>query len=220
MLVSQNEVQARIEELRLGSSGYKRQLKLLDISPERRQRLEAEVVIREEESKTLEKIVQLGRVEEDREKIEAIVRERLEVLQSRLSADADKSGLEPDQYEYVSGEYKALVWALGEDALTKSLRHTPIAHRLTQDEEQSAQTVTAMLTRAIRDGRTVDMRASAAYDIGRLHLIEALPHLAAALRDDSMVADVALQALRAFSEAEMRDAGVADEVIRRVSGGT
>jgi hypothetical protein len=219
MLADQGEVRKRIDELRLSSEGYKRQLRAQTLSGERRERLNVEVGLMEEEIATLEKIAQLGRVEEDREKIETIVRDRLDLLRERMAQDSALANLQSDQYEYTSGEFKALLWAVGEDLLTQNLRQVVHTHHLSRnDPAQAGQAVVDMLMRAVRDGRTVDMRTSAAYDIGRLHLVQALPQLAAALRDHPQVAEVALQALKSFSDDELREAGLTEEVREQVYG--
>src|SRR5205807_10568472 len=85
MIASQLEIRSHIEQLRLGQTGYTRQLAKLEISPERRERLEIDVRLAEEEIATLEKIAQLGRVEPDRAKVEAAMRERLLALRTRLA---------------------------------------------------------------------------------------------------------------------------------------
>ncbi|HKP53844.1 MAG TPA: hypothetical protein VJ183_14480 [Chloroflexia bacterium] len=219
MLADQNAVRKRIDELRLSCEGYKRQLRAQTLSGERRERLNVEVGLMEEEIGTLEKIAQLGRVEEDRGKIETIVRERLDVLRERMAQDNALASLQADQYEYTSGEFKALLWVVGEDLLTQNLRLVVRTHNLSKsDPAQATQAVADMLMRAVRDGKTIDMRASTAYDIGRLHIVQALPQLAAALRDHPQVAEVALQALKSFSADELSEAGLTEEVRGRVLG--
>ena len=217
MLVSQGDVRSRIEEINLGNEGYKRQLRSPAISTERRERLETEVALMEEELATLEKIAQLGRVEEDRDKIEVIVKERLGLLQDKMKRESATSGLRPEEYGYASGEVEALMWALGQDQLLKSMSEASNSRAASQSNPaQYSQSVTTMLVRALREGAERDTRASAAYDIGRIHLAAALPELAAALNDHPQVASVALQALRSFSEAELIDARIPEEVLRRI----
>ena len=221
MLASQGEVRKRIDELRLSVDGYKRQLRTQAISTERRERLEAEVGLMEQEIATLEKIAQLGRVEEDRDKIETIVRERLKVLNERMAGDSALANLQSEQYEYTSGELKALLWVVGEDLLTQSLRQVVKIHYQSKaDPSQASQAVADMLMRAVREGKTADMRASAAYDIGRLQLAQAIPQLAAALQDRPQVAEVALQALASFTDDKLKEAGLTGEVLARVRDGT
>jgi acyl-CoA synthetase (AMP-forming)/AMP-acid ligase II len=82
MIVSQNEVRARIDQLQLNYEGYRRQLSRLELSGDRRERLERDVLLIGEEIATLEKIAQVGRVEPNRDRIEEIVRERLAVFKT------------------------------------------------------------------------------------------------------------------------------------------
>ncbi len=217
MLVSQAEVRNRIEEIHLSSDGYKRQLRTPGISMDRQERLDAEVGLMEEELATLEKIAQLGRVEEERAKIEAIVRERLVELQERMAQSSATANLRPEEYAYASGEVKALMWALGEDRLIQSMAQASSNREASQgNPAQFGDAMTTMLIQALREGAERDTRASAAYDIGRLHLVTALPQLAAALNDHPHVASVALQALKGFSDDELTQANVPEEVTRQV----
>jgi HEAT repeat protein len=62
----------------------------------------------------------------------------------------------------------------------------------------------------------VDARASAAYDLGKLHIAEAIPALADALTDDPFVAQMALGALARFSDEELTAAGMAPAIVERV----
>src|SRR5258708_9274677 len=87
MIVSQAEVRSRIDQLKLSFEGYKRQLDHLDLSAERTERLQTEVRLLQEEIATLETLAQFGRVEPDRDKIEAEVRSRLAHVRQRLSSD-------------------------------------------------------------------------------------------------------------------------------------
>ena len=217
MLVSQGEVRNRIEEINLSSEGYKRQLRAPGISGERQERLQADVNLMVEELATLEKIAQLGRVEEDRAKIEAIVRDRLGELQLRMAQSNATAGLRPEEYAYASGEVKALMWALGEDRLLQSMKQASSSREASQSNPaQFSDAMTTMLIQALREGAERDTRASAAYDIGRLHLIAALPQLAAALNDQPYVVAVVLQSLKNFSDDELTAAGVSEEIMRRV----
>jgi hypothetical protein len=209
MIVSHEEIRARIEQLRLNCEGYRRQIAHLDLSPERRQRLENEVHLLEEEITTLEKIAQLGRVEPDRGKIEALVVERLETVRSSLAA------LPPDQHESASGEVKALLWALGQDRLTLSMRQLAL-NRLRPNPHQTDRTVAATIIHNLRAGPDPETRAGAAYEAGKLQIAEALPHLVAALGDHRLVADVALEALACFADHQLRAAGVAEDTLARI----
>jgi hypothetical protein len=218
MLVSTAEVRNRIEEIHLSSEGYKRQIRAPGISPERRERLEGEVALMEEEIATLEKIAQLGRVEEDRTKIEAMVLDRLTTLRERLAGDSATSDLKPEEYSYVSGEVKALMWALGEDRLLQSMRQASASRDASQgNPAQFDNAVAATLVRALREGAERDTRASAAYDIGRLHIVSALPQLAAALDDHPHVAAVALRSLSSFSDVELTEVGLPEAVMQKVA---
>jgi hypothetical protein len=220
MLASSGEVRNHIEEVRLSSDGYKRQLRAPGISPDRRGRLEGEVALMEEEIATLEKIAQLGRVEEDRAKIEAMVLDRLTTLKERMASDSATAHLRPEEYAYVSGEVKALLWALGEDRLLQSMRQASASRDASQgNPAQFDNAVAATLVRALREGAERDTRASAAYDIGRLHLVAALPALGAAIDDHPHVAAVALRALSTFSDDELSEAGVPETVMRKIAAG-
>ncbi len=218
MLVSQGEVQKRIEEVGLGNSGYKRQLRAPGISRERHERLQAEVALMEEELSTLEKIAQLGRVEEDRTKIETLVRDRLRIISERMSQESPTTGLQPEEYAYASGEVKALAWALGEDLLLQKMQQASSNRSASQgNPAQFNDSMTTMLIKALREGAERDTRASAAYDIGRLHLKAALPQLAAALDDHPNVASMALKSLALFSDDELKSANVPEEIRQQVS---
>src|SRR3954469_23097703 len=87
MITNQAAIRSRIEQQKLSATGYSRQLTLLTISPERRERLETDVRLLQEEIATLEKVAQLERVEPDMERVEVAVRERLQAVRDRMSAD-------------------------------------------------------------------------------------------------------------------------------------
>src|SRR5437762_7904080 len=130
MIVSQGEVRNRIEQIKLSYEGYRRQIKHLDLSGERRDRLETDIRLLKEELVTLETLAQFGRVEPDRDKIEASVRERLTHLRERMAAEPHLQQFTPHERDQSSGEVRALQWALGEDTLTldtteASKRHDP-----------------------------------------------------------------------------------------------
>ncbi len=54
MIVSQNEVKSRIEQTRLSYDGYRRQLSRLDLEGERKERLENDVRLMQEELNPLD----------------------------------------------------------------------------------------------------------------------------------------------------------------------
>ena len=83
---------SHIDELKLSYEGYKRQLSRPELSNERQERLKASVQMLEQEIGTLETLVQFGRVEADRAKIEAEVRERLDIVKQRLASDPALDG--------------------------------------------------------------------------------------------------------------------------------
>ncbi len=118
MLASQGEIKNKIDQLKLGYDGYSRQLTRPTLDAGRRERLEIDVHLLSEEIATLEKLLQLGRAVDDRARIEEIARERLAEVRRALAQDDALSNLNEQEREYVSGEISALVWALGEDALT------------------------------------------------------------------------------------------------------
>jgi hypothetical protein len=214
MIVSQNEVRARIDQLQLNYDGYRRQLARLDLPGERRERLERDVLLLGEEIATLEKIAQVGRVEPDRARIEEIVRERLGVLQERSASDPATARLTPHEREITSGEARALLWTLREDTLTRY--SDEMAKGRGPDPGKTDRAMPTILIHTLRDGPNSDARASAAYDLGKLHLPEAIPALADALGDDALVAQMALGALARFSNEELTAAGTAPAIIEQV----
>src|SRR4051812_22872400 len=122
LIAGQPDIRARIEQLKLSDNGYRRQLALLNVSPERRERLEIDVRLLQEEIAALEKLAQLRRIEPDPQKVEDAVRERLDSLRTRMSADPALAHLTEEERELTSGEVKGLLWALGEDPLTAKMR--------------------------------------------------------------------------------------------------
>ena len=56
------------------------------------------------------------------EKVEAAVRERLQAVRARISADPALARLTEEERDLASGEIKGLLWALGEDPLTQKMR--------------------------------------------------------------------------------------------------
>jgi HEAT repeat protein len=214
MIVSQNEIRSRIEQLRLNYDGYRRQLARLEPSGERRERLERDVQLLGDEIATLEKIAQVGRVEPDRARIEEIVRERLAVLHERFSTDPTTAHLTAQEQELTSGEARALLWTLREDTLTRY--SDELAKGRTPDPARTDRAMPTILMHTLRNGPNIDARASAAYDLGKLHIPEAIPALADALGDDPLVARMALGALARFSDDELTAAGTAPAIVEQV----
>ena len=64
----------------------------------------------------------------------------------------------------------------------------------------------------MESGPNAEARASAAYELGNLKVLEAIPALAAALKDEPIVAEIAQGALRMFSEEQLQEAGVEKDV--------
>jgi hypothetical protein len=206
MIVSQAEVRARIEQIKLNFDGYMRQLRRGDLTGDRRGRLESDVRLLEEELNTLEKIAQLGRVEADRGKIEQIVRERLEEVRGKLAANPSYAGLAPEQRDLASGEVGALLWALQEDRMTHYSRELSKGHD--PDPSRTDRAVPGILVHTLQEGPSVEARASAAYELGAMHIPQSIPALVAALEDDPFVAEIAMRALSKFSDEELTGSGL------------
>ena len=218
MIVDQAAIKSKLDELRFSYEGFTKQLTRPGISAERAERVSAELESLAEELATLEKIHQLGRVEADRARIEAIVRERLDVVQTKLAADERFAGIEPESLGAVSGEVRALLWTLGRDRLTLAMQEMS---RGTQgrDPGRTDRAVPNILLHALQEAPDAESRASAAYELGRLQLAEAIPALVQALDDeDSFVAEVALQALGYFPEEVLRQAQLSPSVVERATG--
>jgi hypothetical protein len=218
MIVSQAEVRNRIDQLKLSYDGYSRQLRKPDLSEDRRERLETSVRLLQEEIATLETLAQFGRVEPDRDKIEAEVRSRLSLLRARVASDPALAELSPDDRDLASGAVRALQWTLGEDRLTQ---HTEEWLRETApNPARLARTLPLLLARSVRESSDPNARASAAYDLGNLHFTDAIPALADALADGQTdVAEAALTALRKFTAEELRSAGLDDTLLERIAVG-
>ncbi len=218
MAASQSEIKARIDELRLSLNGYNRQLGRPDLSAERAERLETEVGSLSAEIATLEKLAQLVRLEPDGEKVTAAVTERLAVVTSRLAAEPAFAHLEPGDVGAVSGEAKALLWALGRDKLTLALREVPaLASRA--DPDRTARALPNILIHTLEDAPDPDARAGAAYELGKLGIAEAIPALVTAANDaDPSLASAAFRALARFPDADLIEAGVAPEVRAKIRG--
>ncbi|MDQ3929786.1 MAG: hypothetical protein M3328_11660, partial [Chloroflexota bacterium] len=122
MIVEQAAIKSRLDELRLSYDGFTKQLSRPGLSPERAERLQYDLELLREEIVTLEKLHQLGRVEPDRSRVEAAVEERLDVVRERLGEEMRSLGIEPEAVGAISGEARALLWALGRDRLTLAMQ--------------------------------------------------------------------------------------------------
>ena len=214
MIADNAAIRNHIDELKLSYEGYKRQLSRPELSSERQERLKASIQMLEQEIGTLETLAQFGRVETDRGKIEAEVRERLGIVKQRLVSDPALDGYSREEREQTSGEVRALEWALGEDRLIRDTQEW--ARETAFDPTRAERTVPALLDRLMRESDDVDTKANAMYDAGQLHIVGAIPALAAALADEPLVSETALGALSKFSDEELRGAGLDAEVLARV----
>lgn len=218
MIVEQAAIKSRLDELRLSYEGFTKQLNRHGISSERADRLQDDIEMLREEIATLEKVQQLGRVEPDRARIEAIIEDRLEAVRAKLSADPRFSGLQVEEWGAVSGEAKALLWALGRDRLTLAMQEMS-RHTTGRDLSRTDRAVPNILLHALQEAPDAESRASAAYQLGRLQLAEAIPALVQALDDlDPFVAGVALQALSYFPDLALREGSVSPAILKRVAG--
>jgi hypothetical protein len=212
MLVTPNQVRTRIDHLRLSLDGYNRQLQRLDLSDERRSRHEAEVRIFAEEISTLRKLLEVMRVEPDPEKVEIIARDRLAEVRENLARDPLLEELDSAAKENSSGEARALLWALGEDTFSAGMRAAE-ADRAERGASGAVQALPMILRSGLSTGADANARASAAYELGVLHVVEAIPDLAAVLGEEGPVAEMALLALSRFSDNELFDAGLSTEIV-------
>lgn len=215
MIVSQAEIRNRIDQLKLSYDGYSRQLGRSNLSDDRRERLETSVHLLKEELATLDTLAQFGRVEQDRDKIETEVRARLGVLRDKLANDPTLAALAPEDRDLTSGEIRALQWSLGEDKLTHDTAEW--ARATAPDPDRLTRTLPPLLIRAVRESSDPNARASAAYDLGKMHIAESIPALAAALDDQPDVAEIALAALCTFTDGELQAAGLAQPLLRRIA---
>lgn len=215
MIVSQGEVRSKIDQVKVGYEGYKRQLKRADLTIERKGRLEAEIKLAADEIATLEKVAQLGRVEQDRTKIEEIVRERLAAMRAKLAADPFLAALSSQERDLLSGEVRALVWALREDTLTLFTQEL-LRENEHHDSGRTDRALPAILIHTLEEAPEIDARANAAYDLGKLHITQAIPRLAAAFHDHRVVADTAFHALTLFTDDELKEAGLSISLIERI----
>jgi hypothetical protein len=207
MLRSAGEVRARIDQLRLSHDGYSKQLGRSVGSEERRERLQVEVASLADEMKTLETLLSVLRVEEDMEKVEVVVRDRLAHVRERLS-ESGQEGMEGG-----SGEARALLWALGEDSFTASAQEAGGARR---GPAGAVEALPSILLSGLVSGTDPDARAYAAYELGVLHVTEAIPHLVDALAYRKPIHETALLALAHFSDEELEAAGVSPDVLKRI----
>lgn len=214
MIADNVEIRHRIDQLKLSYEGYTRQLSRPNLSDERQERLKASVRMLEQEGGTLEKLAQFGRVEADRDKIEAEVKARLGIVRERLASDPSLDGYSQEEREQTSGELKALQWALGQDKLVQDTQEW--ARETAFDPTRAERTLPALLDLVGREGGDTDTRANAAYDAGQLHIVGAIPMLVGALGDEPLVAEMAIQALCRFSKDELRSANVDARVLERV----
>ena len=210
MLASQSEIKSKIDQLRLGYDGYNRQLTRPGLDAGRRERLEIDVILLGEEIATLEKLLQLGRAVDDRERIEEIARERLQEVRQTLVKEETLRGLDEEQRDYASGEVRALVWALGEDALTLGMAEM-MRGRGQADPARTDRALPAILIHQLQEAPDAETRASAAYELGKLHIVQAIPNLTAALKDKPLVAEIAAGSLAMFTSEELKQAGIITE---------
>jgi hypothetical protein len=104
---------------------------------------------------------------------------------------------------------------LGEDTLTLYTNELMKGHD--PDPSRTDRAMPGILIHALEEGPDVDTRASAAYDLGKLHITQAIPALAAALSDDPFVSDLALRSLASFTDEELGAANLAPPVISKVA---
>jgi hypothetical protein len=215
LALDQALIRAKLEELKQSHAGYSRQLSRLGLSEERRDRLQSEHAFLADEISTLEKIAQLLRVQPDRARVEAVVRERLEEVRARLAADPTFADLSPQERDRSGGEIRALVWSLGEDPFDAAVSRTMQGHERA-DLTRTARELPSILLRFLENGPNVESRASAAYELGKLHVTSAIPLLATALNDDPEVAAAALHALASFPDEELIAAGLPNATLQQI----
>jgi hypothetical protein len=217
MIVEQSAIKSRLDELRFSYEGFAKQLAHPGHSNERAKRLQIELETLRDEISTLEKIQQLGKVEPDRSKIEALVEGRLDVVRANLQADARFAALELQELDAVSGEVRALLWALGRDRLTLAMQD--MSRNLPpRDPGRTERALPNILLHSLQEAPDPESRASAAYELGRLHMSEGLSALVHALDDpDPFVASVALQALGYYPDEALREGNVSPAVVERIA---
>lgn len=216
MIASRQDIKTRIEELKLSHTGYTRQLGRPGLSEERRERLLTDVAFLQAELGALDKVLQLCQVEPDAGEVQRLVEERLAVLAQRFAGDPRFAELEADDLGLASGEARALLWAVGRDKLTLAMQDI-MQHAGPRDPSRIARALPAILLHALQEAPDPDARASAAYELGKLGVREAIPALEAALHDrDGMVAQVAFRSLVYFSDSELLQANVDAGVLEQV----
>ncbi len=219
MIVSSQEIRGKIDQLQLSSQGYTRQLERAEtsgMSDERQARLKSDLHLAGEEIATLQKIASLWRVEPDPHRIEEIVRERLSELRARAQAGPLMSKQTEAESDAASGEVRALVWMLGEDMLTMAMLEM-VRGREHADPSHTERAMPRILIHQLEEAPDADTRASAAYDLGKLHINEAIAPLAGALSEGGSVAEMALRSLRLFTPEELEAAGLAPEEIALIT---
>jgi hypothetical protein len=86
-----------------------------------------------------------------------------------------------------------------------------------RDPGRTDRAIPSILLHALQEAPDAESRASAAYELGRLQLVEAIPSLVRAVEDpDSFVVDVALQALGYYPDEALREARVSPTLVERV----
>ena len=150
-----------------------------------------------------------------RAKIEEIVQTRLAEVRTRMANDPTLSALTSEERDLSSGEIHALLWALGEDKITADLREAMRGHEHA-DPARTDRALPGILIHRLQEAPDTDTRAAAAYELGALGIVQAIPSLAAALNDEPLVAEIALHALRQFSDAQLSDAQLDEEVTGKV----
>ena len=217
MIVDQAAIKSKLDELRMSYDGFTKQLTRPGLSAERAERLQVDLAMLRDEIATLEKLHQLGRLEPDRARVAAAVEERLEVVRERLGDEFPSIGLEPEAVGAISGEAKALLWALGRDGLSMAM-HEMSLNVPGRDPGRTDRAVPNILLHALQEAPDAESRASAAYELGRLKVVEAIPSLVQALDDpDPFVVDVALQALGYYTQEALREARLSPTLIERVA---
>ncbi|HEX8229920.1 MAG TPA: HEAT repeat domain-containing protein [Chloroflexia bacterium] len=217
MIVEQAVIKSKLDELRLSYDGFTKQLTRPGLSPERADRLQVDLEMLRDEIATLEKLHQLGRVEPDRARVAAAVEERLEVVRERLGEEFPGIGLEPNGVGAVSGEAKALLWSLGRDRLSMAMQEMSL-NVPARDPGRTDRAVPNILLHALQEAPDAESRASAAYELGRLQVVEAIPSLVQALEDsDPFVVGVALQALGYYTQEALREARLSPTLMERVA---
>lgn len=214
MIANRAQIKDRIEQIKLSYEGYTRQLSKLDLTEERQERLQTELELMQAEIATLEKVAQWYKLEPDSQKIELGSRERLLVLRERVSADPDFAMLEPSDRDLASGEIKALVWMLGEDTLSRVAQELSAGSQR-DDPKRTDRAVEGFLLQTLQEG-SEDAQASAAYELGKLRLPVAIPHLFSALSLGGFVSEIARDALRNFSDSQLLEEGLGIDQIAYV----